>query len=113
MHDMRCAMQAQCISDAHDLQVSIDNAVAMTHSCATPLLVDPTGHAAAWVVKREQACGSSNSSSVEVTSPGSPGFVNALELAVRFGKVLSSPLLLAPCSHLERLLRSSKRYLQS
>lgn len=71
------------------LQVSLDNAVALTHTCATPFLVDPTGQASAWITKREQACSgsSSNSSSVEVASPRSPGFVNAFELAVRFGKV--------------------------
>lgn len=78
------------------MQVSIDSAVILKATQQTPLLIDPSGQAAAWIVRHEsaRAAGTADSATatggtgaVEVITMRHPRFENTLELAVRFGKV--------------------------
>ena len=76
------------------VQVSVENAVAVTHTLQTPLLIDPGARALAWLCARER----SGAAAVEVTAMHEARFATALELAVRFGKVRTVSHA-RPCKH--------------
>lgn len=69
------------------MQASTESAVVLKATTQTPLLIDPSGQAAAWIVRHETARAAA---AVETTTMRNPRFATTLELAVRFGKVRST-----------------------
>lgn len=68
------------------LQLSSENAAALKCGLQTPLLIDPSGAATAWL--HRLAAASAKAGTVETVSMHDPRLSTVLELAVRFGKTL-------------------------